>query len=123
ARVSVLREEPAERQLFWQVLVSGVVLTVLAPLFGPLVRAPDWTTWAGLGFQIVVVVTLGFVLWLWLLSIYPAGPVAAFGFLTPLFGVGFGWALLDEPVRVSLLAALALVTAGLWLATRGPRRA
>lgn len=121
ARVSRLREEPAEVQLLWQVLVSGAVLLAAAPLFGPLVRAPDWTTWAGLGFQVVAVVTAGFVLWLWLLSVYPAASVAAFGFLSPLFGVAFGWALLGEPLSPALLGALVLVAAGLWL-LNGPAR-
>jgi len=115
ARGTRLSQEPADVQLFWQVLVSAPILLLAAPLLGPLLRDPDWTTWAGLSFQIVGVVTVGFALWLWLLSIYPAAAVAAFGFTTPFFGVAFGWALLGEPVSLSLLGALGLVAAGVWL--------
>jgi drug/metabolite transporter (DMT)-like permease len=56
-----------------------------------------------------------------MLTIYPASSVAAFSFLGPIFGVFFGWLLLGESIGPSLLGALALVAAGLWLISR-PRR-
>lgn len=118
ARGTRMAQVNPETQLFWQVAVSAPVLLLLAPLFGDLVRMPDWITWAALGFQIVVVVTLGFVFWLWLLSIYPPASVASFSFLSPVFGVAFGWALLGETVSPAFLAGFALVAAGLWLVSR-----
>lgn len=123
ARGSPLREVDAETQLFWQVVVSAPLLIGIAPLFGDLVRTPTLVTWAGLGFQIVVVVTAGFIFWLWLLSIYPPASVAAFSFLSPVFGVAFGWALLGEPVSPVLLGGFAAILAGLWLVSRPPREA
>ena len=72
----------------------------------------------GLAFQIVVVVMLGFVFWLWLLSVYPAASVAAFSFLGPVFGVFFGWALLGEEIGFPVLIALVCVAAGLFLINR-----
>jgi len=98
--------------------VSGVVLVAIAPLFGPLWRDPTALHFAGLAFQVVVVVSAGFVFWLWLLSIYPAASVASFSFLAPIFGVGLGWLLLGEEVGLSLLGALALVAVGLVLINR-----
>jgi drug/metabolite transporter (DMT)-like permease len=83
-----------------------------------LIRAPTFVTWAGLAFQIVVVVTAGFIFWLWLLSIYPPASVAAFSFLSPVFGVAFGWALLGETLSPALLFGLAAILAGLWLVSR-----
>jgi drug/metabolite transporter (DMT)-like permease len=55
--------------------------------FGPFLRDPSLIHWAGLGFQIVAVVSAGFLFWFWLLTIYPASSVAAFAFLSPIFGV------------------------------------
>ncbi|MGV6812501.1 MAG: DMT family transporter [Brevirhabdus sp.] len=118
ARGTRLREVRPELQLFYQVVVSGVVLVAIAPLFGPLWRDPTALHFAGLAFQIVVVVSAGFVFWLWLLSIYPAASVASFSFLSPIFGVGLGWLLLGEDVGWTLIGALALVAAGLVLINR-----
>jgi drug/metabolite transporter (DMT)-like permease len=86
--------------------------------FGPFLRDPSPIHWAGLGFQIVAVVSAGFLFWFWLLTIYPASSVAAFAFLSPIFGVGLGWLILGEPVGPGILVALVLVCAGLVLINR-----
>ncbi|MEM0945777.1 MAG: DMT family transporter [Pseudomonadota bacterium] len=118
AKGSALASEPPERQLLWQVTVSAPILLLAAPLFGPLVRDLQPLHLWGLAFQIVVLVSAGFAFWFWLLSVYPAAQVAAFGFLAPIFGVFFGWAILGEPVGPAILVALALVAFGLWLMNR-----
>ena len=118
ARGTRLREARPEMQLFWQVLVSAPVLIVVAPLFGPLLRDLVPLHIAGLMFQGAVVVAAGFVFWLWLLSIYPAAGVASFSFLTPIFGVAFGWALLGEEVGLPLIGSAVLVGAGIVLINR-----
>ncbi|TCP42298.1 DMT family transporter [Rhodovulum marinum] len=120
ARATPLRQVAPEMQLFWQVTVSAPVLIAVSPLFGPLVRDLAPIHLWGLGFQILVIVSFGFVFWLWLLTRYPAASVASFSFLTPVFGVGLGWALLGEPVGVSILGALGLVAGGLVLINRAP---
>lgn len=122
-KVSALRRIRPEMQLLWQVAVSTPILLLLAPLFGELVRDLQPIHLAGLVFQIVVVVSAGFLLWFWLLSLYPASGVASFSFLAPVFGVFLGWWLLDETVTPSLLAALALVASGIVLINRPARAA
>ncbi|KAA9005591.1 DMT family transporter [Histidinibacterium aquaticum] len=117
-RASRLKEVRPESQLFWQVLVSAPILLAVSPLFGDLLRDPGWIHLAGLLFQIVVVVSAGFLFWLWLLSIYPASGVASFSFLSPVFGVGLGWLLLGEQVSPTLIAALGLVAVGIVLINR-----
>lgn len=122
ARASALRTVRPERQLLWQLVISAPLLFLAAPLFGPYLRDPDWTHWAGLSFQILAIVTAGFLFWLWLLSIYRAAAVASFSFLSPIFGVTLGWALLGEAVGREVILALVLVCAGLVLVNAGPRR-
>ena len=122
ARATSLREVRPEMQLLWQLSVSAPLLSLAALFFGPLLREPTFIHWAGLGFQIVLIVSAGFLFWLWLLSIYPASSVAAFSFLSPIFGVGLGWLLLDEAVGPGILIALVLVCAGLILINRPPRK-
>lgn len=117
-RTTALKTVRPEVQLWWQLAVSAPILFVAAPFFGPFLRDPSLIHWAGLGFQIVAVVSAGFLFWFWLLTIYPASSVAAFAFLSPIFGVGLGWFLLGEPVGPAILVALVLVCAGLVLINR-----
>ncbi|SMX41866.1 DMT family transporter [Actibacterium lipolyticum] len=121
ARATKLNQVAPETQLFWQVAVSAPVLLLLAPLFGPLLRDLQPIHLWGLGFQIVVIVSAGFMFWLWLLSIYPAAGVASFSFLSPIFGVGFGWLMLDEHIGPSIIGPLVLVAVGILLINRKGR--
>jgi len=117
-RTTALKTVRPEVQLLWQLVVSAPILLFAAPFFGPVLREPSLIHWAGLGFQIVAVVSAGFLFWFWLLTIYPASSVAAFAFLAPVFGVGLGWLMLGEPVGPGTLIALVLVSAGLILINR-----
>lgn len=121
-RATAIREANEEVQLLWQLGLSAMVLIAVAPLFGPLIREVAPIHLWGLGFQIVAIAFFGFVMWLWLLSVYPAGSVAAFSFLGPVFGVIFAWAVLGETIGVSILGALALVAVGIVLINLPPRR-
>jgi drug/metabolite transporter (DMT)-like permease len=121
ARGSAMARERPEMQLFWMVLVSGPLLLLVAPAFGPLIRELQPIHLAGLAFQAVVVVSGCFIFWLWLLSIYPASGVASFSFLTPVFGLLLGWLLLGEPIGTGILGAAALVALGIVLINRPPK--
>lgn len=123
ARRPVMRAEGPEMQLFWMVLVSGPLLLLAAPFFGPLIRdlQPDHIAW--LVFQSSVVVAGGFITWLWLLSVYPAPTVASFSFLTPILAIALGALIFGETVTWAILAAAGLVAAGIVLINRptGPK--
>lgn len=118
AKASSLSRVRPEIQLLWQVGVSAPFLLIAALFFGPFIRDLEPVHIAGLVFQIVVVVSAGFIFWLWLLSIYPASGVASFSFLSPVLTVGLGWLLLGEDVGPSLIAALLLVALGILLINR-----
>ncbi|WP_102110042.1 DMT family transporter [Oceaniglobus roseus] len=118
ARAPAMGRVSPEMQLLWQTAVSGPLLLVASLAFGPLIRELAPIHVAGLVFQIVAVAFAGFLLWFWLLARYRAGQVAAFGFLSPIFGTFLGWALLGDHVGPSLLAAVVLVALGLLLINR-----
>lgn len=120
ARASRLRGAGPEMQLFWMVLVSGPILILLAPLFGPLIRDLEPLHVAGLVFQSSIVVAGGFIGWLWLLSVYPVATVASFSFLTPILAIGLGWLLLGESVTPALIGSALLVGVGIILINRRP---
>lgn len=121
AKASSLSRVRPEIQLFWQVGVSAPILLFAALFFGPFIRDLAPIHIAGMLFQIVVVVSAGFIFWLWLLSIYPASGVASFSFLSPVLTVGLGWLLLDEQIGPNLIFALLLVALGILLINRAPK--
>lgn len=117
-RITPLSDVPPQNQLLYQLVVSAVVMLGVSPLFGDLVRNPTWLHISGLLFQSICVVSLGFMLWFWLLKQYQASGVAAFSFLAPVLAVFLGWALLDEQLNSQIWAALGLVALGIYLINR-----
>jgi drug/metabolite transporter (DMT)-like permease len=116
-----LSQVPPAQQLMFQVMISAPILLLLAPFFGPMLREVEVIHVAGLLFQIIAVASLGFLVWFWLMSIYPASSVASFSFLSPVFSVILGWLLLSEDVALSVWGALVLVASGIYLINRKPR--
>lgn len=121
-RLTPLSEVPPAQQLICQVAISAPILLLIAPFFGPLMREVEPIHIAGLLFQILAVASFGYLIWFWLMTIYPASSVASFSFLSPVFSVLCGWWFLSEEVALSIWAALALVAAGIYLINRKPGR-
>lgn len=101
-------------------LASVLVLALLAlgeawPQRVQLIGAQAW--WA-IGF-IGVSSGVGYFLWLYALKHESPTRVTVFLALNPVTAALLGWAMLGEALPATSLAALALIAAGLWLATRG----
>ena len=118
---SVLREVSAEKTLLYQLGVSAVFGIALALLIGErlefgyaLAVVPAFL------YQAIWVAAITYVAWFALIREYPASLVTSFTFLTPIFVVAFGAALLNEPLTARLFSALVLVAAGIYLVNRGP---
>jgi drug/metabolite transporter (DMT)-like permease len=107
------------RLLFLQTAVTAVALPFASLALGEVWAWPteNWA-YASLAFQTVVIATLSYLAWMWLLVHYPATQISAFSFLTPVFGVIFGAAWLSERITPTLWAGLALVCVGLVLVQR-----
>jgi len=122
ARVSRLNRATPEMQLLYQLAVSAVILLPLSLAFGPLIR--DLQPWhlAVFAVMVVGVVAIGFLVWFWILSIYPPSEMASYSFLTPVFGVIFGWLLLGEKIDLTIVGALVMVSAGIVLINRRPAK-
>ncbi|GAA6202204.1 DMT family transporter [Aquicoccus sp. SU-CL01552] len=117
-RMTPLSQMAPVMQLLVQVVVSAPVLLAVAPLFGPLTRDPGALHVAGLAFQAICVVGLGYIVWFHLMSVFRASGVASFSFLSPVFAVVFGWAILGEHIGPPVWIALVLVALGLVLINR-----
>jgi drug/metabolite transporter (DMT)-like permease len=123
-RGSALASAAPEQTLFYQLAVSGLLLTAASPLAGE-----AWPALASLGarplammaFQTVVITFASYLLWFWLVRHYPATAVTSFTLLTPLFGLLAGVWLLAEPLTLRLALACAGVVLGIALVNRAPR--
>lgn len=118
-RATRLATASPEKTLFYQLAISAVALAAVS-----IARDEAWPAawsaelWTSMFFQAVVVAFASYLVWFWLIRHYPATRLAAFTFLTPLFGLLLGWAILGEAVTVQLLLALVGVAMGIWLVNR-----
>jgi drug/metabolite transporter (DMT)-like permease len=111
--------------LFYQLAISGVLLVAGSLAAGEAWPAPAQLSaqaWSLMGFQVVVVSFVSYLLWFWLLRRYPATQVTAFTLLTPLAGLLAGVGLLGEPLTLRLAVACATVVLGIALVNRAPAR-
>jgi drug/metabolite transporter (DMT)-like permease len=111
------------QMLFYQLGVSAVQLSVLTFFlesqwiqdFSPLVITC-------LAYQGIIVAFASYLVWFWLIQVYPVSNLSGFTFFTPVFGVLLGGLLLAEPLTAKLLSGAALVTGGMilvnWPTTR-----
>jgi drug/metabolite transporter (DMT)-like permease len=120
-RATALARVSAEKMLYYQVAVSTITLPVLSLALG---EAWDFGFSGFAAGSLVVQTVVGafasYLAWMWMLGRYPATRISVFVFLTPIFALIFGALWLKEPVTPSLLAALALVAAGIVLVNRKP---
>jgi drug/metabolite transporter (DMT)-like permease len=118
-RATSLARARAAKTLFYQLAVSAPMLLAASWLMGERgVIAMTPLAVASLAYQAVIVAFASYLVWFWLLTRYLAARLAVFSFLSPLFGVLFGVAILDEPLRPAFAGAALLVGAGIVLVNR-----
>ena len=101
----------------WQLLLGGLVLTAMGWLGGG--RLAQFSVAAGaLVIYLAAVSAVAFAVWSLLLKHNPVGSVAVFNFEIPIFGAILAALVLGESVlEWKNLAALVLVSIGIWLVT------
>jgi drug/metabolite transporter (DMT)-like permease len=118
-RSTPLAKVVPEKQLFYQVAVSSLLLPVLSLALG---EPWHWQFSAfvlnSLATQALLGAFASYLCWMWILSHYPATRVSAFVFLTPVFALLFGVLWLGEAVTPGLLGGLAMVAVGIVLVNR-----
>jgi drug/metabolite transporter (DMT)-like permease len=118
-RASSLARVSAEKLLFYQLAVSTLALPAVSLALGE-----AWGlgyssfAWTSIAVQTVLGAFVSYLVWMWMLTRYPATKMSAFVFLTPIFALLFGALWLRESVTVPLLMSLALVTLGIVLVNR-----
>lgn len=114
-RVVRSRMTPAQ-MLFYQLGFSAVQLSAMT-----LLLEPRWIleltplVLGAIAYQGIIVAFASYLVWFWLIQVYPVSNLSGFTFFTPLFGVLLGGLLLGEPLTAKLLTGTGLVTAGMIL--------
>ena len=118
-RTTALSRVSAEKLLFYQVGVSAVVLPLVALAMGePFSLNYSMWGWSSLALQAVLGAFVTFLIWMWIISHYPATRVSAFSFLSPVSALVVGAFWLGEPITADLMIALAGVALGIYLVNR-----
>jgi drug/metabolite transporter (DMT)-like permease len=99
----------------WAFIFAGLAATVTLVGTGSFRVRPDPELWWWLAFSIVGGSVITNVIWLQLLKLEDAAVAATQLFMTPLFGLLFGWLILSEHAALSDLAGAALVALGIVL--------
>ena len=115
-RATSLARVSATKTLFYQLAVSALMLPAASVLMGEkgVIQLTPLAL-ASLAYQGAIVAFASYLAWFWLLTRYLAARLAVFSFLTPLFGVLAGVAVLSEPLSASFAAAALLVGGGIVL--------
>ncbi|MEO8652625.1 MAG: DMT family transporter [Ramlibacter sp.] len=120
-RASALSRVSAEKSLFYQIAVTAAVTPLVSLALGE-----TWSlsyspyAWGSLALQTLIGAFASYLTWMWLLRHYPATQMSSFTFLTPVFALVLGVALLHEPLTTQLVLALCGVAAGIVLVNRRP---
>ncbi len=103
-----------------QLTLGGLLLLVIGHAAGGRLQGFSPASGLLLGY-LVVLSSVAFVLWSLLLKHNRVGVVAVYSFLIPVFGALLSALFLREPIlELRYLAALTLVSAGIWLVNREP---
>jgi drug/metabolite transporter (DMT)-like permease len=114
-RVVQSRMTPSQ-MLFYQLGVSALQLSLMSVLLEPQpVQNISPVVIISMAYQSIIVAFASYLVWFWLIQVYPVSNLSGFTFFTPVFGVLLGCLLLHEPLTVKLLTGAGLVTAGMIL--------
>ena len=116
-RATGLSTLPARQVLFYQLLMSSVILLVWSFWTGQIHINPTPEVIASLAFHGIGVAFLGFLLWFWLLTRYQASQLSILSFMTPVFGVLLGSWWLDEEIQTNFIFGAIMILIGILMVT------
>lgn len=105
--------------ILWQSAASMVLFFLTSILLDPdpVPKQPlDAIFWVSTAYLILIATVLSFVWWVYLIRHNNPSQVTSFCFITPVMSVVFAWLLLGERITQDIVAATAMVGAGIFVA-------
>jgi len=102
--------------LFYQTVFSIPILFLLSILFqeAPIQRI-DALILSSVLFQGIIIAFISYLVWFYLVHAYPVSLLSAFTFLTPVFATISGVIFINEPLTLTLVCSLILVSLGIYV--------
>ena len=125
-RLSPALAAAAPATLLWlQLAGSAPILFAVAWWQGEMTSWPHvgLLGWTGLFYQTVIIAFFSYLVWFRLILTYPAGRVAGFTFMAPVFGIIAGWALMGDALSWGLLAGVVAIGLGMRMINTRPATA
>ncbi|MDX8046523.1 DMT family transporter [Gracilibacillus sp. S3-1-1] len=105
----------------YQMLSGGLLLLLMSVLFEDMHIVITTSSVFIILWLAIMASIVQFAVWFFLLQKENPGKVSSFLFLAPLFGVLFGWLLLDEQLHLYTLIGGAIILVGIYLVNRPQR--
>jgi len=104
------------QMLFYQLGFSAVQLSLMSLLLEERhISNLTPVVLTSIAYQGIIVAFASYLVWFWLIQVYPVSNISGFTFFTPIFGILLGGLLLQEPLTAKLLVGGGLVTGGMIL--------
>ncbi len=102
----------------YQMLTGGLLLLLMSTIFEQVELVITTSSILIVLWLAIMASIVQFAVWFFLLQKENPGKVSSFLFLAPLFGVLFGWLLLDEQLHISTLIGGSIILIGIYLVNR-----
>lgn len=114
-RTSRLARAPAAVTLWYQVTGAGVLGIGSAVALGETQVTLTHALVASLAYQTLILSTASYLVWFSLMRAYLASRLGVLSLMTPVFGIGFGVAILGDGLTRAFLTGAALILSGILL--------
>lgn len=102
--------------LFYQTVFSIPILFILSILFQEVpIQRIDALILSSVLFQGIIIAFISYLVWFYLVHVYPVSLLSAFTFLTPVFATISGVIFINEPLTLTLIFSLILVGLGIYV--------
>jgi len=102
--------------LFYQTVFSIPILFILSILFEEVpIKHIDTLILSSVLFQGIIIAFITYLVWFYLVHAYPVSLLSAFTFLTPVFATISGVIFINEPLTLTLVFSLILVSLGIYV--------
>ena len=109
--------------LFYQTVFSIPILFLLSSLFQEVpIQHIDALILSSVIFQGIIIACISYLVWFYLVHTYPVSLLSAFTFLTPVFATISGVIFINEPLTLTLVSSLILVSLGIYVVNLKQRK-